>query len=334
MKTWRGRSLDSLAQHERTVDNASVRRRAGRLAAFLFRGSGEHKFMAIRFGFGDNWLKFVADLKEEQIVEAQEALQKLLGRADLSGLTFLDIGSGSGLSSLVARRLGARVRAFDFDPESVASTQSLRDKYFFGDDGWTVERGSILDASFTERLGTFDIVYSWGVLHHTGAMWKALERTARLVAPGGTLAIALYRKTPLCGAWRIEKRLYAAAPSTVQAVMRGVFKAAYLTGIAATGRRPSCYVRSYKSSRGMNWHHDVHDWLGGYPYESANPDEVKEYLGRLGFSVIRSFERPAGIGLFGTGCDEFVCQSFPTCNARLVHTNVPCMDGARDARGS
>ena len=121
--------------------------------------------MAIRFGFGDNWLKFVADLKEEQIVEAQESLQKLLGRADLSGLTFLDIGSGSGLSSLQARRRGARVRAFDFDPESVASTQSLRDKYFFGDDGWTVERGSILDASFTERLGTFDIAYSWGVLH-------------------------------------------------------------------------------------------------------------------------------------------------------------------------
>ena len=264
--------------------------------------------MTVRFGFGNNWLKFVAELNEKQIVEAKESLQQLLGQADLSGLSFLDIGSGSGLSSLVARRLGARVHAFDFDPDSVASTQSLRDKYFPGDDGWTVERGSILDASFTQRLGTFDIVYSWGVLHHTGAMWKALECATTLVAPGGTLAIALYRKTPLCGAWRVEKRLYATAPSAVQTVVRGAYKTAYLAGILATGRNPSVYVRNYKSARGMNWHRDVHDWLGGYPYESANPAEVKTQLGRLGFTVIRSIERPAGIGIFGTGCDEFVSR--------------------------
>jgi SAM-dependent methyltransferase len=264
--------------------------------------------MTTIFRFGINWLKFVTDLKEEQIVEAQESLQKLLDRADLSGLTFLDIGSGSGLFSLAARKLGARVCAFDFDPDSVACTQSLRDRYFPGDDDWTVERGSILDMAYAKRLGTFDIVYSWGVLHHTGAMWTALERATSLVAPGGTLAIALYRRTPLCGAWRIEKRLYAAAPSTVQTVVRGAYKAAYLTGIAATGRSPSGYVRGYKSSRGMNWHRDVHDWLGGHPYESASPEEVKAHLGRLGLRIMRSFERPAGMGLFGTGCDEYVCR--------------------------
>jgi 2-polyprenyl-6-hydroxyphenyl methylase/3-demethylubiquinone-9 3-methyltransferase len=263
--------------------------------------------MTVTFRFGDNWLKFAADLKEEQIVGAQESLQKLLGRADLSGLSFLDIGSGSGLFSLVARKLGARVYAFDFDPDSVACTQSLRNRYFPGDDDWMVERGSILDKTYTDRLGTFDIVYSWGVLHHTGAMWTALERAASLVAPGGTLVIALYRRTPLWGAWRIEKRLYAAAPSTVQTVVRGAYKAAYLTGIAATGRSPNGYVRGYKSSRGMNWHRDVHDWLGGYPYESASSAEVRTHLGRLGFQVIRSIERLPGLGLFGTGCDEYAC---------------------------
>jgi 2-polyprenyl-6-hydroxyphenyl methylase/3-demethylubiquinone-9 3-methyltransferase len=264
--------------------------------------------MTTTFGFGNNWLKFAANLSDEQIVEAQKSLQKLLGRADLSGLTFLDIGCGSGLSSLVARRLGTRVRSFDFDPDSVACTKGLREKYFPGDEDWTVERGSILDAVYTQRLGTFDIVYSWGVLHHTGAMWTALQRAASMVAPGGVLAVALYRKTPLCGVWRIEKRFYAGAPGMVQAVMRGAYKAAYLTGILATGRNPSAYVRGYKSARGMNWHRDVHDWLGGYPYESASPAEVKAHLAQLGFGIVRSFERPAGIGLFGTGCDEFVCQ--------------------------
>jgi 2-polyprenyl-6-hydroxyphenyl methylase/3-demethylubiquinone-9 3-methyltransferase len=267
--------------------------------------------MTVRFKFGDNWLKFIADLNEHQITDAQESLQRLLGRTHLSGLTFLDIGSGSGLSSLVAHKLGARVLAFDFDPDSVASTQSLHDKYFPGDDAWIVEQGSILDSSFTQGLGTFDIVYSWGVLHHTGAMWTALERAAQLVAPRGILTIALYRKTPLCGAWRIEKRLYSAAPNALQNIIRGAYYTAYLAGLSATGRNPSAYIRGYKSTRGMNWYRDVHDWLGGYPYESASPDEIKNRLGRLGFTVIRSFERRAGLGLFGTGCDEFVCRREP-----------------------
>lgn len=263
--------------------------------------------MTVRFGFGSNWLKFIANLSEDQIFEAQKSLQRLLGKEDLMGLTFLDVGSGSGLSSLVARRLGAKVRAFDFDSNSVASTQALHDRYYPGDGTWTIEHASILDTSFTQKLGTFDIVYSWGVLHHTGAMWLAVERVAHLVAPGGTLAIALYRKTPLCGAWRVEKRIYAAAPKAVQTVARGVYKAAYLSGIAATGRSPRAYVLNYRSARGMNWNRDVHDWLGGYPYESASASEIKACLGRLGFTTVQPFERPAGIGLFGTGCDEFLC---------------------------
>ncbi len=264
--------------------------------------------MTVRFGFGENWQRFVGDLTDEQIAEAQESLQKLLNQTNLSGLTFLDIGSGSGLSSLVARKLGARVRAFDFDADSLAATQSLIDKYYPCDNGWSVEQGSILDDAFTKKLGEFDIVYSWGVLHHTGAMWTALERAAALVAPGGTLAIALYRKTPLCSAWRVEKWLYTTSPRAVQTIIRGLYQAAYLAGIIATRRNPIAYVRSYKTVRGMNWYRDVHDWLGGYPYESATPAEVKAQLSKLGFSVIHSVERPSGIGIFGTGCDKFVAR--------------------------
>ena len=259
-----------------------------------------------RFKFGENWLQFAAHLDPRQISEAEASLSRLLGRNELDGLSLLDIGCGSGLSSVAARRMGARVRSFDFDPASVACTQALRDRYYPDDPNWIIERGSILDADYANRLGQFDIVYSWGVLHHTGAMWAAVDRAAALVAPSGTLAIALYRKTPLCWAWHIEKRAYVSVPHLAQSAFRGAYKMAFFAGIAASGRDPVKYVREYKSKRGMDWHYDVHDWLGGFPYESASADAVKSHVVQLGFRVERTFERPAGIGFFGTGCDEFV----------------------------
>jgi SAM-dependent methyltransferase len=262
-----------------------------------------------RFKFGENWLQFAARLDPRQIAEAEASLSRLLSRDELKDLSFLDIGCGSGLSSLVARKRGASVRSFDFDPDSVACTQALRDRYYPDDQHWMVERGSILDADYTKQLGGFDIVYSWGVLHHTGAMWAAVDRAAGLVAPSGILAIALYRKTPLCWAWHIEKRAYISAPPFVQSAFRGAYKMAFLAGKAASGRNPVKYVRDYKSNRGMDWHHDVHDWLGGYPYESVNANAVISHMMELGFRMVRTFERPAGVGLFGTGCDEFVFQA-------------------------
>ena len=107
-----------------------------------------------------------------------------LGTSDLAGRTFLDIGCGSGLFSLAALQLGAKVHSFDYDPDAVATTRQLRDRYA-PDSDWRVEQGSVLDSSLISRLGQFDIVYSWGVLHHTGALWEALDAACRLVAPGG-----------------------------------------------------------------------------------------------------------------------------------------------------
>ena len=202
-----------------------------------------------RFKFGENWRQFAAHLHPDQIVEAGESLSRLLGRNELEGLSFLDIGCGSGLFSLAARKMGARVRSFDFDPDSASCTQALRDRYYPDDPHWIVERGSILDSGYIGRLDRCDIVYSWGVLHHTGAMWAALDRAAGLVAPSGILAIALYRQTPLCWAWRIEKRAYVSLPAFIQSVVRGAYKAAFFAGKAASGAqsihiRPGLQVQS------------------------------------------------------------------------------------------
>src|SRR5579884_201022 len=166
-----------------------------------------------RFAFGKNWANFLRRVDEDHILGAVNSLKNMLECDSLDGLSFLDIGSGSGLFSLAARRLGARVYSFDYDRDSVGCTQELRRRYFPDDPNWTVEQGSALDTEYVKSLGQFDIVYSWGVLHHTGAMWQALENAICPVASGGKLFIAIYNDTGTQTArWKSIKRTYNRLP--------------------------------------------------------------------------------------------------------------------------
>jgi SAM-dependent methyltransferase len=259
-----------------------------------------------RFAFGENWNSFLTKLDDARIAEAEKSLQWLLGRERFDGQSFVDIGSGSGLMSLAARRLGARVVSFDCDPRSVECTAMLRSRFFSGDSNWTVERGSILDRGYLAKLGKFDVAYSWGVLHHTGAMREAIENAARLAAPGALFVIALYRKTRLCWFWTLEKRWYCKASPRAQSIARGVYLAALRSALTVLGRDFNVYAANYRGNRGMDLDHDVHDWLGGYPYESIRPADVASELNQLGFEHVRSRVKPYPTGLFGSGCDEYV----------------------------
>ena len=259
-----------------------------------------------RFAFGENWARFLKVLDDDRIAEAEASLRRMLEVESLEGKSFVDIGSGSGLFSLAARRLGAKVHSFDYDPASVACTSELRQRYFPGDPDWTVEEGSALDEAYLRRLGQFDIVYSWGVLHHTGAMWPALDNAASLVAPGGRLFIAIYNDQGRSSRiWTGVKRAYVAAPGPLKwAVLLPAF--ARLWGPSTVSDlvrlKPFRTWRNYRHGpRAMDPWRDVVDWVGGYPFEVAKPEQILDFYRDRGFEL-RRMTTCAG----GHGCNEFV----------------------------
>ena len=257
-----------------------------------------------RYDFGRNWAEFSGGIDEFALESAVRDLKRLVG--DIEGATFLDIGCGSGLHAAAALALGAaRVVGVDYDTDSVGTSETVLSKWA-PNSNWTVQRGDVLKPE-TLPSETFDIVYSWGVLHHTGDVWTAIDHAAKRVSPGARLALALYLETSFCGLWAVEKRLYSRR-RWLRPFVKGPYAMAVLARIAAGGRNPIAYVRDYGASRGMNFWRDVDDWLGGTPYEPVAPAELEGYLAERGFDVVARFNTTPGIGLLGTGNGEWLLR--------------------------
>lgn len=261
-----------------------------------------------RFQFGQNWSQFLPAIDEERIQRAEKSLREMLEVESLEGKTFLDIGSGSGLFSLAARRLGARVYSFDFDPKSVYCTTELKKNYFRSDDSWKIQEGSVLDGEFMKSLGQYDVVYSWGVLHHTGDLWTALENAQQRVAPEGKFFIALYNDTGSQSArWYWIKKTYNGLPKILRKPFAALAMAPQETKQLISSivmLKPGRYIdswTSYRKNRGMTKWRDIVDWVGGFPYEVSTPDEVFDFARERGFLLTK-----LKCGRVGLGCNEFV----------------------------
>jgi len=286
-----------------------------------------------RFTFGANWASFLNTLDDERIAAAEQSLREWLGVTNLRGQRFVDVGCGSGLFSLAAKRLGARVHSFDYDPQSVGCARVLRDRYFPGDTDWMIDEGSVLDTAFVQSLGTFDVVYSWGVLHHTGAMWQALANVTALVGDRGKLFISIYNDLGKSSQrWTTIKRLYCKSPAPVQGIMLVTSGAYFL--VKRILRRAFLFQNplvlpdfaARKRTRGMTVFHDLRDWVGGYPYEVATPEAVFDFYRSRGFMLDR---------LMTCGpkhaCNQFVFQRLASDQERQVDASADRTSSTFDA---
>ncbi|MBI4615742.1 MAG: class I SAM-dependent methyltransferase [Planctomycetes bacterium] len=259
----------------------------------------------MRFEFGENWLSFAERaLTTERVRQAEADLEELLAGIGIEGRTFLDIGFGQGLTLLAAKRRGARVVGLDVDPRCVDALAATRGRYpdLDGED-IPVVVGSILDdrtvAGLAARVaadGGYDMVHAWGVLHHTGDMASALARAASLVRPGGHLVVALYNRHWTSPIWKGIKAAYVRSPRLARRLLVGaLYPAIFAAKWLVTRADPR------RQARGMDFHHNVVDWVGGYPYEYATVEAVTRLAARHGLARVR-FRRAE----VPTGCNEFV----------------------------
>lgn len=260
--------------------------------------------MRSRFAFGENWERYVLVADDEALRGAEDGLRRFLHDDAFAGRVFIDAGCGSGLHSLAALRLGcARAVAFDADPRSVEAARRLRAKLAVSGE-WSVRLADLLEPPPLRG----DIVYCWGVVHHTGRMWDAIAAAAAMVAPDGRLLLAVYNHAPTSAFWWRVKKLYVERPLFRPGLI-ALHSLLIVAAAAARGRRVA-----RRRERGMRFGTDLVDWLGGFPYEYACFDDVARFVEGLGLRLEREVTRlPCGRGArsvlprtANTGLNEFV----------------------------
>ncbi|MFC1608486.1 class I SAM-dependent methyltransferase, partial [Candidatus Latescibacterota bacterium] len=105
----------------------------------------------------------------------------------------LEVGVGAGTDFIQWCRAGAKVYGIDITEEAVEHVKHRLDVY-----GLKAEEINVSDA---ENLpypdNSFDLVYSWGVIHHSPDTTKAFQEIIRVTKPGGIIKIMIYNKSAI-----------------------------------------------------------------------------------------------------------------------------------------
>lgn len=263
-----------------------------------------------KFSFGKNWNQFLKKFSTQKLKLAETSLTNFTGLKTFKNKIFIDVGCGSGLFSLASIKLNAKkVISIDVDDDSIECAKFLRNKYNINSKKWVIKKGSVLDKNFLVSLPKADIVYSWGVLHHTGKMWKAMENVITIVKKRGLLYIAIYndfKGFPSSKLWFEIKKFYSSSPIFLRKIMSFLFVFQILFFRLLRFQNPVRYVSNYgvSSFRGMSFYTDVKDWLGGYPYEFSTSEKVVDFYDGLNFGLVKKRI------VDGTGCNEFLFFRF------------------------
>lgn len=262
------------------------------------------KNQQMRFKFGENWMLYIENLDVKFLDSVKIGLVSLLSQAEINNKKVIDVGSGSGVHALGFLNLGARhVDCIDIDKSSVRATKNILSDFWMKNN-YTVSQKDVLNLK-NLKPNSYDIVYSWGVLHHTGDLHQAIINCSSLVKQHGKLVLGLYRKTPFCKIWRKIKIFYISSPVMLQRLMEYI----YLSILIVVGFVKSVMelnFRSTKRARGMKLRVDIRDWLGGYPYESISPYELDQLLTQLNFKIESSIIPPKSMSILGSGCNQYV----------------------------
>lgn len=253
------------------------------------------KYMKM-FKFGRNWKNYVINKVDEYIInEAKDSMLKYLPEGITSeefykNKTFIDVGCGSGLFSLSAILLGCKkVISFDIQDESIEATNILKNKFkhlINKNTEWQIFKGDILDMKLIEKLkNKADILYSWGVLHHTGDMWKAILNACNIVKPNGYFILAIYNKAESSSSWLKIKKFYN-EHQYLQPIINILYGSIVCLAYIIKRKTLNLY-----RERGMHIYYDAIDWIGGYPYEFASWKEVVTFMSNNGFSLVKTIRR-------------------------------------------
>lgn len=194
---------------------------------------------------------------------------------EVKGKSVLDSGCGTGIFSIIFAKNGAgQVTGIDISPGSLGTAEGLKQK--FGLSNARFEQQDMLHLPYPDAC--FDIVWAWGTVHHTTDPLGAIDGLIRVLKPGGSILLAIYKKTKVT--W-----IHEAIRKTLVRTPRRSWNA--LAKIMAFFGTPIVWTfkRREKARQGETLSELILDWYFVPIRHYYKPDEIRTFLEGKGFKI-------------------------------------------------